>query len=144
MRRAALGVVFLLTLFAMSVAGVVGEKFAKWAFPWPRPTTERLIEAIEIANKKLPMVVDGHTRMDRAQYSPATNVVRYDYTLLNVETALPGHFAEVEKKARPALVSQACTVDRLLDMGVTNVYSYKAADGTFFGSVTVTKADCKR
>ena len=137
---------FLVTSAVVTVGVVFGRNVADWILPPPRQTTEVLRDVVDKANRSLPAMIDEHTRADRVTL-PSPNVLQNNYTLLNIDTPLPGAFADIEMKVREMIVGRACStasVTQLLDMGITNVYAYHAADGSFFGSVTVTKADCRR
>jgi hypothetical protein len=141
--------IFLVTVVGMGIAGVVGRNVADWALPPPvggRPTHELLAEAIEVANRGLPKMIDKETRHDRVT-SPSPMVLQHNYTLVELDTPLPGEFAEIEKQLREMIVGRACAptgIPHLLKQGVSAIYSYNAADGKFFGAVTVRPTDCPR
>jgi len=129
--------IFIATAVVVALAGMIGREVANFAVPPPRSLEESLSDAVKKANEKVPMMIDQHTRMDRVTL-PSPNVLKNDYTLLNIDTPLPGEFANIEKKVREMIVGRACStpsVTRLLDRGITNVYAYHTADGSFFGSV---------
>lgn len=140
---------FLVGLVAMVVVGIVARTVVNWVAPPPKggQTTEaRLADVVRKSNQNLPKVLDRNTRLDSVA-APAPNVLQANYTLLNIGTTRPGGFRSIEKAARAMLIRGACSTAggvHLLDMGITSVYAYRAADGSFLGSITVTKADCRR
>src|SRR5262245_61270573 len=140
---------YLVGLVAMVIVGAVAKTVVNWAAPAPNggQTTEALLaDVVRKSNQNLPKVLDANTRLDSVT-APAPNVLQATYTLLNIDTTRPKGFRSIEKKARSMLIRGACSTAggvRLLDMGITSVYAYRAADGSFFGSITVTKADCRR
>jgi hypothetical protein len=128
-------------LIAMAAAGAVGKKAGDWVVPPPKSIDAQLADTVRRANQKLPMMVDKITRMD-SMTMPEPRVLQYNYTLVKVDgTALDGFHSEV----LPTVAARACSspeVARIHDMGVTTVYVYRTADGTFASRLTVTKADC--
>jgi hypothetical protein len=113
--------------------------------PSPRSLEESPSDVVKKLNEKAHTMVDQHTLMNSVTL-PSPSVLQYDYTLLNIDRPLPGEFARLEMQAREMIVGKKCStpsVVSLLNRGVTNVYAYHTADGSFFGSITVTKADCQ-
>jgi hypothetical protein len=145
MRKFLKFLIFLVTTFALAVGAFFGRQVADWILPPPRSTTEVLRDVVERENRKLPATIDDDTRLDRITL-PAPNVLQNNYTLLYIDTPLPGPSATEKKKLREIGVGRTCStpsIAPLLEMGIAIVYAYHTADGSFFASVTVTKADCR-
>jgi hypothetical protein len=138
--------IYLATAVAVAFAGFIGRQVANIAVPSPRTLEESLPEVVKKMNAQMPMSVDKNTRMDSVTL-PAPHVIQYNYTLNNISTPLPGEFARNEPLVRETIIKLACSTPkatRLLNQGVTNVYAYHTTDGSFFGSIAVTKSDCQR
>jgi hypothetical protein len=136
--------IFLATAVVVASAGMIGRQVANVPVPPPRSLDESLSNVVKKLNEKAHTMIDQHTCMDSVTL-PSPSVLQYNYTLLNIDRPLPGEFARLEMKAREMIVGKTCStpsVVGLLKRGITNVYAYHTADGSFFGSITVTKADC--
>jgi hypothetical protein len=94
-------------------------------------------------NRKVPMMVDEETRLDRVTAEPGHRL-SYHYTV----TAMPKKgmsSAEFVKLIRPTLRERLCTSREMkgfLQNGVTIAYLYRSGDGKPLGATQFAPAEC--
>lgn len=138
----------LVTAVVVATGGMFGRNIADWALPPPKggqSTEELLAQAVQQANRTLPRVAaDGFSRLDRVTL-PSPKVMQSHYTLLNVDKQDLDLWDAIEEKSRAVLVKGVCSGSRqLTNLGVTNLYTYYAVDGSILGSIAVSQGDCQQ
>lgn len=94
-------------------------------------------------NKKTPLRVDKHTRLDKVTAEPGSHLI-YHYTLIGMRNAEVDR-AGFREKMRPQLKSRLCSsaeMQNFLKSGVHISYRYKAADGGSIADFTFAPSDC--
>lgn len=99
--------------------------------------------AAESVNKKTPIMVDAHTRLDGASAGPG-RIFTYHNTFVNaalndVDMTL---FYGLFRRELRTRVCENKAMHPMLKLGVTAVYEYRSKDGQIVGSVSVTQKDC--
>ena len=142
--------VFMASLLAATLAGIVGREAVKAMFTpnetRPGSNVTSLAATSRIAsevNKTMPIMVDQHTELMNVTPLPATVV--YNYRLVSVEA---GEFTidDIASAIRPGAQESACssplTRDGLLKRGITMRFSYNDRNRKHIGAFDVRPADC--
>ena len=95
-------------------------------------------------NKKLPMMVDKITRLDRVDV--LTNNVTYNYTIVAYTKAdFAGKIDTLFQGLKANVTNSVCTnkqIKFLLNMGAILHYSYVGKGGAFLSKFRVSNGDC--
>lgn len=108
-----------------------------------RGIDDALVNLSRHMNRKVPLMVDTDTRLDRVTAEPG-HKLSYHYTL----TAAPKNemnSKEFVKAIRPMLQQRLCASSEMkgfLQNGVTIAYVYRGADGKPLGATQFHPADC--
>jgi hypothetical protein len=98
----------------------------------------------EATNKKLPMMVDADTRIDKVEVGDGTNnIMIYDYTLPRL-TKNQIDASVLQKNLRPQLIANYRTnnlMQRMRDQGVELDYHYVDKNGDFIFEQSVSPKD---
>ena len=92
-------------------------------------------------NKKLPMMVDGQTRLD--QVSAKTGTLIYSYSLPNQNKG-DVDFSALQKILRPNIIANYRDNQKMKELRKWNVsldYQYKDKNGESIGEILVTTKD---
>jgi len=104
-------------------------------------SASELASVAQDVNKRVPMMVDNDTRLDKVVAKGGSQLV-YHYTMVNYS------YNQFDKKKftdsfKGSLLKHTCSkLSRLISQGVEIVYSYKAKDGKFLTQVAVNKKKC--
>lgn len=95
-------------------------------------------------NKKLPLMVDSVTRLDKVFTNK--NLITYQYTIINMTKSSLGDkfsmFEDVVKRGITANVCKKPSIVTLLKMGAVLEYVYFGGDSIFLTKFRVSKNSC--
>ncbi len=114
----------------------------------PQLSQKELAEELSIVastmNKKLPLMVDSVTRLDKV--STNKNIITYQYTIINMTKSSLGNkfsmFEDVVKRGITANVCKKPSIVTLLKMGAVLEYLYFGGDSIFLTKFRVSKNSC--
>ena len=139
-------------LIAVLIAMVIGKGIGKEVWPkvfhaiFASKTTQfsddMLASVADQVNKRLPMMVDKDTRLDKARIGPQRQITYY-YTLVNNPSTSvdPSQL----QAGSSALINETCSNKQLkilFENGVVMNYSYSGNDGRFITQISVPPSDC--
>jgi hypothetical protein len=109
-------------------------------------SVDRALEKISAReNRKLPQLIDDHTRLDKVTADTGQRFT-YHYTMLN-GLGVEQNKASFNDLLKPKLKNRACGSEDLklfFNNGVTISYQYRTQDGHEIGRLDVTPSDCGR
>ncbi|MDB5763196.1 MAG: hypothetical protein JWQ21_2191 [Herminiimonas sp.] len=108
-----------------------------------RSIDEALVKVSTQMNRKMPMIIDQDTRLDRVSAEPGHHFT-YHYTLLSMRSK-DVNTADFQKMIRPQLKRKLCEsieMQNFLKSGVTVSYLYKDSDGHAIGGVEFAPSEC--
>lgn len=139
--------VFLFISFTAQAAGIgniFGALMGRSGSPGQETTVdEALVKVSSQINKKMPILVDNETRLDRVSAEPGPQFI-YHYTLLSVSSK-DVNSEEFYKLAKPQLKSRLCgntEMQSFLKSGVSISYMYRGSDGRAIGGVKFAPSEC--
>ena len=102
-----------------------------------------LVKVSAQMNKKLPIAVDGETRLDSVSAVPGQHFI-YHYTLvaLNSADVSAESFQTVIKPQLKSRLCESAEMQNFLRNGVTISYLYKGKDGQPIGSAKFEPSEC--
>jgi hypothetical protein len=104
---------------------------------------DTLLKMSSHMNKKMPMVIDKETRLDRVSAEPGRHFI-YHYTLTSMRSA-DINTGEFPKAIKPQLRARLCEsgeMQNFLKNGVTVSYIYRSSDGHPIGGVKFAPNEC--
>jgi hypothetical protein len=104
---------------------------------------ETLVKMSTQMNKKMPMVIDKETRLDRVSAEPGHHFI-YHYTLTGMRSA-DINTGEFPKAIKPQLKTRLCDsaeMRNFLKNGVTISYLYRSSDGHPVGGIKFAPDEC--
>lgn len=136
-----------LRIVAMIIGAIIGYAVVSGLFQAGHShilTKRYLTVAAETANKKLPMMVDADTRLDKVEVGDGTNnVLIYDYTIPNM-TKNQIDAPALQKNLLPRLIDNYRTnnvMQRLREENVELDYHYVDKNGDFIFEQAISPKD---
>jgi hypothetical protein len=131
----------------LAQAGTFGNMVGALAGRSSGPSDDRSIDAAlenlsAHMNRKVPMLVDPETRLDRVS-AESGHKLSYHYTLTSVPRSMSA--TEFTRLVRPALQQRLCASSEMqafLKHGVTISYVYRDVSGKPLGSTQFKPSDC--
>lgn len=104
-----------------------------------------MVNAANEINKRLPMLIDSNTRLDRVV--PQTTSSRSFIYLFTIMDATSGSISiyDINKSIGRSIVNGVCTSKEMsifIDNNIKAIYRYKDKDGNVIGDIAVSKKDC--
>ena len=145
----ALGIIAV--LIVAGIGGQIGKKVGKSAFSPSKPSQQeveaKLIEGFTTAanqiNKKVPMMVDEETRLDRATVGPGARVVYHHTFPRYTSRDIDANWLHTD--LRPEVMRKVCDskgMRKSLQYGGKYVYSYSGSDGVEITRFEIDRNDC--
>ena len=104
---------------------------------------DALIKVSALMNKKMPVIIDKDTRLDKVSAEPGQHL-KYHYTLVGVRNG-DVNIVEFSKAIKPQLKSRLCEnieMQKFLKSGVSISYLYRGNDGRAIGGAEFSPSDC--
>jgi hypothetical protein len=132
-----------LSAHAASVADLFGALMGKSSRHGHGASVDETLENLSAQmNRKMPVMVDRETRLDRVTAEPGQQL-KYHYTLVAVRGS-DVNTADFHKLLAPRLKSQLCgsEMENFLKQGVTVSYFYRSQDGRALGGAQFGPGAC--
>jgi len=152
MSKKILGVLgFIVVLIAVGIGGKVGKEVGKSAFSSSKPTKQEVEDIIieDFAkfasqyNKKLPMMIDKNTQLDKVTVGSGARVV-YHHSFPNYTSSdIDSNWISTNLKSQ--VKNKVCAtkgMKKTLQYGGTFVYAYSGNDGVEIERFEIDRDDC--